>query len=274
MQRNLFVVLLFALLLFPSSVLAQHRSAATSQAYLLAAQSIAALTGGNTIGDVTLTGNVTWNGSGGDTGTATLKGLGTGESRMDLTLTGGTRTEIRDAQTSVPLGQWINPDNTSGVFAFQNCQTDANWFFPALGSLAAGPNVVLSYIGREDRNGGAVQHLQSYLYQLNSPPGLSMQQLSSMDFYLDATTLLPVAITYNAHPDDGTSSNLPVEVDFSNYQNVGGALVPMRIQRYLQGSLLVDLTLSGASFNTGLSLSNFTVNLSQTTQTERDEKTR
>lgn len=249
------VFLLFVAI--PSLVLAQHSD---PQAVAYAAHSIAAMTGGTSISDVTLTGNVTWNGS--DTGTATLKALGTGESRMDLALSSGTRSEIRDAQTGAPLGQWVNPNNASGHFASQNCGTDAVWFFPVLGSLAAGPNVVLSYVGQETRGGIAVQHIRSYAYQPNSPsfPGPTPQQLSTMDLFLDATTLLPLAVTYSSHPDDDANRNLPVEVDFSGYQTMGGVAVPTRIQRYLQGTLMVDLTVSTASFNTGVSLSDFTVN--------------
>jgi hypothetical protein len=238
---------------------AQNPPASDPQALAYAAQSIAAISGSISISDVTLTGSVTWGGS--DTGTATLRALGTAESRMDLALTGGTRTEIRDAQTGAQLGQWFAPDNASGNFASQNCSTDAVWFFPVLGSLAAGPNVVLSYLGPQTWNGQSVQQIQSYIYQPN-PGGLvpSPQQLSTMNFYLDATTLLPVAVTFNAHPDNDATTNLLIEVDFSNYQTVGGVLVPMHIQRYQQGNLMVDVALTGASFNTGLSLSTFAVN--------------
>jgi len=255
-----FVDLLFVLTI-PTLTFGQKAPASDPQALSYAAHSIAALTGGNAISDVTLTGSVTWTDSGSDTGTATLRALGTGESRMDLALTSGTRTEIRDAQTGTPLGKWVNSDSTSGNFASQNCWTDPVWFFPALGSLAAGPNVVLSYIGQETRNGGIVQHIQSYFYDPNWPVGVTPtdQQLSTMDFYLDATALLPVAVTFNAHPDNNASTNLLVEIDFTNYQNVNGALVPMHVQQYSQGNLSVDLVLTGASFNTGLPLSIFAI---------------
>jgi hypothetical protein len=258
-------VTLAAITLVCVSASAQNQPASDPQALAYAAQSISALTGGITISDVTLTGNVTWTGGAGATsesGTATLLALGTAESNMSLILPDGTRTEIRDGQTGIPLGQWMNPNNTSGMFASQNCWTDAVWFFPALGSLAAGPNVVLSYMGQTTWNGGAVQHIQSYVYQPNPPPipGPTPQQLSSMDFYLDATTLLPVAMTLNAHPDNNAGTNLLVEVDFSNYQTVSGVVVPMHIQKYQQGNLMVDVVATGASFNTGLSLSIFAVN--------------
>lgn len=248
-------------ILVPTTAFTQGQPASDPQAIAYAVQSIAAVDGGTNISDVTLTGTVTWYGGVTDTGTATLRALGTGESRMDLALTGGTRAEIRDAQTGAQLGQWIAPNNASGNFASQNCWTDAAWFFPTLGSLATGSNVVLSYIGLETRNGESVQHIQSYVYQSNQVgPTPSPQQLSTMDFYLDATTLLPVAVTFNAHPDNNATTNLLVEVDFSNYQTVSGVVVPMHIQKYQQGNLMVDLVVTGASFNTGLSLSIFTIN--------------
>ena len=245
----------------PAFLLAQSQPASDPLALSYAAQSIAAMTGGTSISDVTLTGSVSWN-AGADSGTATLQALGVAESRMDLVLSSGTRSEIRDAQTGSAIGQWINPGNTSGSYASQNCWTDAVWFFPALGSLAVGPNVVLSYIGQETRNGAAVQHIQSYVYDPNWPASVtpSDQQLSTMDFYLDASSLLPTAILFNTHPDSDATTNIPIEIDFSNYQNTGGVTTPQRIQRYLQGTLAVDITVTGVALNTGLTLSNFAIN--------------
>ncbi len=249
-----------AVLFLSTFAFAQNPPASDPQALSYAAKSIASLTGGTTITDVTLTGSVTWAGS--DTGTANLTALGTSESRMDLTLGSGTRTEVRDAQTGSQLGQWINPDGSSGLYAPQNCWTDAVWFFPALGSLAAGPNVVLSYVGQETRNGSEVQHIESYIYQANWPAGVTptAMQLSIMDFYLDAGSFLPVAVTFNAHPDNDANTNVSFEVDFANYQSQSGVMVPMHVQRLQQGSLMVDLMLSSASFNAGLSLSRFAIN--------------
>jgi hypothetical protein len=86
------------------------------------------------------------------------------------------------------------------------------------------------------------------------------RQLSSVDFYLDATTLLPVATVFNAHPDDDAGTNIPIEIDFGNYQNINGVNVPLHIQRYVQGTLMVELSISTVSLNTGLQLSTFAIN--------------
>jgi hypothetical protein len=65
---------------------------------------------------------------------------------------------------------------------------------------------------------------------------------------------------FNAHPDNDANTNLSVEIDYSNYQLFSGVNIPMHVQKNLQGSPILDIQLSGATLNTGLSLANFTVN--------------
>lgn len=255
-NRSLLISIAFLVVLSSGPVYGQHVTDA--KAVATAARSIALLTGGTPISDVTLTGAVTWiAGSDRESGTATLWASGTRESRVELALASGTRTEIRDAQTGMTRGTWIAQTGAGGKFAFHNCQTDAVWFFPALSSLAPSTNLILSYIGQEDRNGKSVEHIHSYVRQSSPGSPVSFTHLSAMDFYLDSTTLLPSAIMFNAHPDNNALGNIPVEVDFSDYRPVNGVLVPMRIQKYMQGTLMIDLTISDAAFNTGIPLSNF-----------------
>ena len=263
MPRYSAVVLIVYFSLLSSLTPASTNGASDPRAVALAAQSIGELTGGVAVNDVKLSGSATWIvGGESQAGAATFMALGSGESRFDIAVPSGTRTEIRDASTGVAQGKWVAPDGSSGLFATQNCYTDAVWFMPVFGSLVGGPNVVLSYIGQETRNGTSVQHIQSFLYIPSAPPtaGPSPGELSMMDFYLDATTLLPVSVTFNMHPDDSVSTNVLVEVDFSNYQVVSGITVPMHIQKSMQGTLTLDFTVSNAVFNTGLPISDFTIN--------------
>jgi hypothetical protein len=85
------------------------------------------------------------------------------------------------------------------------------------------------------------------------------QQLSTMDFYLDAATLLPVEIDFNAHPDDDMTTNILFQILFSSYQNVNGAEIPYHIQELFSGALLLDFTASSAVLNSGLSDSLFAI---------------
>jgi hypothetical protein len=190
-----------------------------------------------------------------------LKALAGGESRFDLTVAGGTRSEIRNLDSnSAPQGFWIGLDGTVHSMANHNCATDAAWFFPALSVLSqlSNPNLLVTYIGNETRAGVSVQHLH-FVIQTSVATGL-FQQLSAEEVYLNASSNLPVAITFNAHPDNDASANLPVEVDLSNYQAVNGVQVPFQIQKLLNGSVLLDLTIQSATLNSGLTDALFSSN--------------
>lgn len=242
------VLLALGLLTVPVISLAQS----DPQALAFAAQSITALTGGTQVNDVTLTGNATMTiGSNVGSGTATLSAKGRYESRVDLSLDSGHRTEIRNS-TSGPLAEWTGSDGNSHLFAQQNCLTDAVWFYPTFSSLASAndPNQTLSYVGLETLNGSSVQHLHSVW---------SGQQLTSMDFYLDATTFLPVATNFNAHPDTDSITNIAVQILFSSFGNQNGVQIPYHIQEIFNGNLLLDFTATTATVNSGLQDSLFAI---------------
>ncbi len=252
------VSLLALLLVISPLVIAQSAPPSDPQAVSFAAQSVATMTGGSAIADVTLTGNVTRiAGSDQQTGTATLMAKGFAESRLDLSLSGGNRGEIRNGNGNNNLGNWVGPDGVINTIALHNCLIDTSWFFPALGSLGAAatnPNVVLTNVGQGNQQ--QFQHLQAYTFNPNWPDA---QPLSTMDFYLDAQTLLPSIVMFNEHPDNDQTVNIAVQVMFSDYRNVNGAMIPFHIQRYVNDGLVLDIQLTSASVNSGVSDNNFNV---------------
>jgi hypothetical protein len=237
-------------------------TASSPQAVTLATQAIAALKGTAQIIDVTLTGTGTRTaGSDSESGSISLKALGSQQARLDLVVAGGTRSEIRNLDSNGnPQGYWIGLDGSVHSMVNHNCLTDAAWFFPTLTVLSqlSNPNVIATYIGQETKDQVAVQHLR-FVVQNGDPTGLS-QQLSSEDIYLDASTYLPVALAFNVHPDDNAVGNIAVEIDFSNYKTVNGVQVPFHIQRLLNGSVLFDLTVQNATLNSGLTVAAFSAN--------------
>ncbi len=222
------------------------------QAVAFAAQSVAALTRGTAISGVRLTANVTWiAGSEPEEGTGVLLAKGTSESRIDLALSsGGKRTEIRNSLNG-PAGKWVNPDGKSGRYAFHNCLTDAAWFFPALSSLGKSSDrrFVFSYLGEETWNELSAKHLRVYRVQKGFKEA---QRLSAMDFYLDPASSLPLGVAFKTHPDRDMNAEISTEIRFADYRLVNGIEVPFHIQRLQNGALLMDVTVRGAAFNTGL----------------------
>lgn len=106
-----------------------------------------------------------------------------------------------------------------------------------------------------------MQHLRIYRYLAGKKPSfISLtQRVSTSDFFLDSASLLPVALTFNAHPDDDANTDISVELDFSNYQPVSGVLVPLHMQKLISGGLVLDLVVTNASMNSGLSDAPFAI---------------
>jgi hypothetical protein len=246
------ITILFAFAaLLPGTGLAQS----DPQALQYAAQAITALTGGTTVSDITISGNATRTvGSNVGTGSANFYAKGEYESRIDMTLSTGNRSEIINTSNPLnsPQGEWIDANGNANPYSPFNCMTDPVWFYDALSSLAFtnNSNQVLSYVGLENLNGESVQHLNSVW---------NGSALTSMDFYLDASTFLPAAANLTIHPDSDATTNIPVQVLFSNYQSVNGILVPFHIQELLSGTVLLDFTAISAVINSGLSDSLFTI---------------
>jgi hypothetical protein len=240
------------------------------QAVTLANQSLQAMAGVAALQDATVQATATWvAGSDEETGSATLEAKGSQESRMTLYLSQGQRQEVRSSPLAVvasapsPPGAWAGPDGSWHALALHNCWTDASWFFPAftLQTALNDPTVSLIYIGPDSLDSAPAIHLVLYHNVLSQQAGAStvMQRLSTMHVYLDTTSLLPVGMVFNTHPDHDAGLNIPVEVHFSDYKAISGVQVPMHIQKFLQGSLLLDLWVTGAQINSGLTDSAFTV---------------
>lgn len=57
---------------------------------------------------------------------------------------------------------------------------------------------------------------------------------------------------FNTHPDNDATYDIPVDIEMAGYQAFSGFLVPTHIQRIVQVSLALDISLLSAAFNTGL----------------------
>lgn len=252
LRPALFLLILF----FFSGPLVAQQATGDTQALTLASGAYAALAGPTVISDVTLSGTAERiAGSDDETGTVSLQALAAGASRMSLSLSSGPRIEVQNLAGTAPVGSWSGPDGVSHAIAQHNLMTDPSWFFPALAlsRMLSTPGYMVKYVGQETWNSTSVQHIS--FYQQNSDALL--QQLTQMDFYLDSTTLLPVAATYNIHPDNDAGLDIPVTIQFSGYAANSGVQVPLHVQKYINNNLALDLQLQAARFNTGLSASAF-----------------
>jgi hypothetical protein len=192
-----------------------------------------------------------------------LKSEGTHFSRLDITAGPDSRSEIRNGVQ----GEWIGSDGQPHRMASHNTLAPAAWFSPSVMLMAMGePFAVISYVGKEKRNGIEVQHLRyhkQFLKPLTTLPSNVQQfvpdisSLSTVDLFLQAKSHLLLAIEFTLHPDNNTHCDIPVEVRYADYRLIDGVLIPFRVQRLILNGLDVDLSLESALVNSGISNSEF-----------------
>jgi hypothetical protein len=249
----------FSILLFVVSGLGltvaadnKHHPQQGSSGITWAQQAMATLTGGNPVTSVTESGSVVRTvGNDQESGTITLQSSGNTSSQIQISTGQGNRSETRSWATdgSGPLGQWTGLNGQQHQMAQQNCWTDAVWFFPALSLLSdtADPTLTFVDLGQEQYNGDTVEHIQAYRSQSLFPP--PVQQASTVDYFLDSQTALPVGMAFSIYSDTSAGSSVPVSLIFSQYQTVDGVQVPFQVSRSLNGSPYLQITLTSAAIN-------------------------
>jgi hypothetical protein len=245
------------------SLAGQQSSTSSVQALSLLQKSLAALTGGQSINDITLSGTARRiAGSDDETGSVTMKVLMTRGGRIDFSFPSGLRSDIRNFAATPPGGAWSGPDGTLHAIAYHNFLSEPVWFAPvaAVATALSNANYVSTYVGHETRNDGAVEHI-TVNQQLPGAVGDTsfFQKLSQLDLYLDSATLLPLAMDFCVHPDTNAAQNIPIEVLFSDYRVVNGMQMPFHVERFANNTLVYDLQIQNVSINSGLSASQFEV---------------
>jgi len=238
-------------------------STTSVQPSTLLQQSLAALVGNTTLSDVTLTGTARHiAGSDDETGSVTYKALSNGAARFDFSYPSGPRIEIRAATTDGPLGVWSGPDAVSHPLALHNLANRSD-IFPVftLAPLTSTTNLVVILVGLETKNSQSVYHLSvsQQFPQMKPKSAALVQHLSQTDIFLDASTLLPVAIDFNTHPDNDAGIDIPIELLFSDYRVVSGVQLPFHVQKFLNNGPALDLQFQTATVNSGVSASLFEV---------------
>ncbi len=248
---------LAVVLLFASNLAAQQTATTSTQGAAILQKALAALAPTTRITDVTLSGTAhRIAGSDDESGTVVIRALAGTGARIDLTLPAGPRTEIRNTSAATIAGSWSGPDGVSHSISDHNLLTDPAWF-PAftIASLLSAQNPNVIYVGPETRGGNAVQHISvSKPSPFPTPPGgVSVEHLTQVDFFLDSTTLLPLAITFNTHPDKNPNLDIGIEIQFSDYRTVEGSLIPFHVSKLVNNSPALDLQFNSAILNSGLS---------------------
>ncbi len=199
-------------------------------------------------------------GSDEESGSATLEALGHLDSLVALNLSGGERQQVQNGSQAASSG----PDGQQQVAPLHNSLNPAAWFFPALfvEGLIQDASYSVTYVGAENLDGASVQHLQA----VRAMPGQGdagtldlLLRLTAFDLYIDAGTFLPAALRFDTHPANNALQNIPISVEFSDYRSAGAGVAPFHVQRFLQRSLLLDISVTSVAINSGWSPGDFQI---------------
>ena len=234
----------------------------------IAANALSRLTGGQLLSDITLNGNINYTaGSEDDSGTFTLQATGPDASAVVLNLSQGRLQWVHGLNNFVRQAYFVEPDGKSRNHTVKSAWADAAWFYPGLGLLSelSGHNAVFegqliaNDLGQISHDGQTVIHLQLQL-ELNPAQapkaaiGLVAKRTRE-DLYLDPASLLPVFLNY--HEPSAHGQPIRIEVHYGNYQSLHGLEIPFHIQRWVNGSLVMDMHVTQAQWNTGISNTSF-----------------
>jgi hypothetical protein len=258
-----------AAMLCTSCLLSQQPSTSepqlsTPSASQLLANSLSAMGGpASTLHDITLQGTVEHiAGSTDETGSIHLSAIKDGSSKVDVTLPSGSTSESVIWSISTRTGQKRDAKDQIHHTASHNLMTDAAWFSPALLVQHAAFYATLGEVVSSQTTGSngesAPQLTWSWhLQNVKAGSDQEIQRLSRMELVLDPNTSLPRTLYYETHSDTNSSINIRIEVRYSDYQASNGILVPMHLERYVNGTLLYDIHISSAELNSGLDASQF-----------------
>jgi hypothetical protein len=129
----------------------------------------------------------------------------------------------------------------------------------ALANWTNSATVGLKMVGSETIAGEAVYHITvtPTLSGNTDPKRESVYETTHQrEIYLDLQTNLPVRISYYRHPLDWRVG-VPVDVEYSNFQIIGGISFPMTVTTYLGDQKLTQIQYQSLNLNTPVADSDF-----------------
>jgi hypothetical protein len=210
---------------------------------------------GQPVTQVVMRGTAMWTaGSTTDSGPVTLTIAPGGAARMDLNVpSAGAQSEASSGSLEGRLCQWGDKKGTLHDVDSRNCWKSVLWFLPAYSLqptvISTSKQAVADY-GLDSVGSASTpyRHLQSQFF-FNFPSvadAKEVARVSTIDLGLDTTTYLPAVLSYSLFPESGADAPIAVEVHYAQYTLVGGIQLPFSIQRFINGSLQLDIAIASA----------------------------
>jgi len=213
--------------------------------------------GGNAPTDSVATGNVVVvAGSLTTSGTIRILTRGTDQTSEQLSLPQSTETMVysRGEANGTTNGtiQSLSLERTA------SCQSAA-FPLPFLAAALTNSDEAIQYIGLETPGQAQVRHIRTW-NTYNSNPSLQfLSDFTITEIWLDASTNLPLTISFTRRNGSGAQPKIPIAFSYSDFRSANGVLYPYQIQESVNGTPWATITIQSVALNTGLTDADFPV---------------
>jgi hypothetical protein len=185
------------------------------------------------------------------TGTVILQAASAGQSRIQLSLSKGSWSEVQSNATPYE-GQCSRTgfDGVTQDIAVHNCWKGVVWFLPQIGlqTGAGWADNVASAAAVNTDGSTDVHYFRKPAGTMSAVTANVLARFSAFDLRIDASGL-PLVLRFNAHPENDPETDIPTEIRFSDYRVVSGVTVPFHIQKFINNGLVLDLQMSTVQIN-------------------------
>jgi len=212
--------------------------------------------GGSVPSDSTANGTVTTSaGSQTETGSVIILTRGTDQTSEQIKTPHGSRVVYSNLQASQVTGPV--PIALSSELAASS--RSLSFPLPQIAAVLNNPDSGYLYVGLESLNGLQAHHLR-YWNSFNTQPRFQfLVEFTLTDIWIDAVSGLPQRISQIQRAGSGSEPRIQLDTYLSNYQKVSGVLYPFSVQKFLNGSPWITITITSVTLDTGLTDASFPV---------------
>ena len=212
---------------------------------------------GNAPTDSVATGNVVVvAGSLTTSGTIRILTRGTDETSEQFSLSQSTDTTVysRGAANATTYGKTesLSLERTASSLS-------AAFPLPYLVSAIANPDEAIQYVGLETLGQAQVRHIRTWNTYKSNPSLQFLSDFTITDIWLDASTNLPLTISFTRRDGSGSQPKIPIAFSYSDFRSASVVLYPYQIQESVNGTHWATITIQSVALNTGLTDADFPV---------------
>jgi len=226
------------------------------QALTVLKQAIANM-GGSAPGDSTASGTISTTAGGStENGAIVVLTRGTDQTSEQIQTADGSTSVYSQGSASQVQGGKVKPLPLERAVTAQS----ADFPLPLFVGMLNDSDSAYVYVGLETLNGTSAHHVQLWNSFVSTPKLSALAAFSVRDIWINASSSLPVRISYADHFGEGSSGSVAFDVTLSNYATFSGIQYPLSIQKSVNGTPWATIKINSVVFNTGLTDANFPVN--------------